>query len=80
MVSETKERFRKFLEEYKLPEDEETGDGFDPSEPLYMQKLQEVSTVEGIHIQKEELRTTEQANNHHQCLNLAISTDIISCN
>ena len=43
MVSETKEKFKTFLTEFTIEELDEMNDEFDPMQPLYMQKLEEVA-------------------------------------
>ena len=43
VVSETKEKFKTFLLEFTIDELDEMNDGFDPLQPLYMQKLEEVN-------------------------------------
>ena len=44
VVSETKEKFRKFICEFVDEEAEDMGEGFDPLLPVYMQRLDEVSS------------------------------------
>jgi len=46
VVSETKEKFKTFLLEFTIDELDEMNDGFDPLQPLYMQKLEEISVTE----------------------------------
>lgn len=43
VVSETKEKFRKFISEFVDEEAEDMGEGFDPLLPVYMQRLDEAS-------------------------------------
>ena len=43
VVSETKEKFRKFICEFVDEEAEDMGEGFDPLLPVYMQRLDEAS-------------------------------------
>jgi len=46
VVSETKERFRRFLETFIDDTLDEDASEFDPSKPLYMQKMEEISITE----------------------------------
>lgn len=43
VVEETHEKFKKFLQEFIDENAEGMGDDFVPNEPLYMQKLEEVT-------------------------------------
>ena len=43
VVSETKEKVRKFIVEFVDEDAEDIGEGFDPLLPVYMQRLDEVS-------------------------------------
>lgn len=48
-VAACKAKFQRFLRSFVDPEaeeDEKTGDGFDPREPLYIQKLEQISDLE----------------------------------
>ena len=48
-VAVCKSKFKKFLQTFvdvEAAEDERTGDGFDPSSPLYMQKLEQINDLE----------------------------------
>ena len=44
-MSEAKEKFRKFINEFVDEDAEDVGDGFDPLEPLYTQRLDEVGEM-----------------------------------
>ena len=46
VVSETKDKFKKFINEFVDEDAEDMGEGFDPLEPLYTQRLDEVSECE----------------------------------
>ena len=45
VVSETKEKFKSFLTEFTIDELDEMNDDFDPTQPLYMQKIEEVAIL-----------------------------------
>ncbi|XP_077982144.1 DNA replication licensing factor mcm4-A-like [Glandiceps talaboti] len=45
VVSETKEKFRRFVQKFIDPNAEEA-DGFDPKQPVYLQRLEEISQLE----------------------------------
>ncbi|XP_070574384.1 DNA replication licensing factor mcm4-A-like [Ptychodera flava] len=45
VVSHTKEKFRKFIQTFIDPEVDETA-GYDPKQPIYLQKLEEISQLE----------------------------------
>ena len=44
VVSETKEKFRKFISQFVDEEAEDMGEGFDPLLPVYIQRLDEASS------------------------------------
>ena len=43
-MSETKDKFKKFITEFVDEDAEDMGDGFDPLLPIYMQRLDEVNS------------------------------------
>ncbi|XP_065064250.1 DNA replication licensing factor mcm4-A-like [Rhopilema esculentum] len=46
VVSDTKEKFKKFMQEFLVDELDDANDDFDLTQPLYMQKLEEISITE----------------------------------
>ena len=45
VVSETKEKFKSFLTEFTIDELDEMNEEFDRTQPLYMQKIEEVDIL-----------------------------------
>ena len=48
VIQETQEKFKRFLQEFIDENAQEMGDDFVPTEPLYIQKLEEVNLVDMI--------------------------------
>lgn len=48
VVSETKEKFKKFIMEFRMDELDDMNDEFDPTQPIYTQKLEEVFLMQRL--------------------------------